>query len=56
MQIRPILPNEVKAARRLLVAASWDRKISNADELAELVARSQRALVAMERLGVKPAA
>lgn len=48
MQIRPILPNEVEAARRLLVAAGWDRKVSNADEFAELVARSQRALVAVQ--------
>jgi ribosomal protein S18 acetylase RimI-like enzyme len=48
MDIRPPQPSELEAARHLLVAAGWDRRVSDADEFALLVARSQLALVAVE--------
>jgi ribosomal protein S18 acetylase RimI-like enzyme len=47
MKVRAILSNEVEAARHLLLSAGWDRKISNAEEFAKLVSRSQLALVAV---------
>ena len=48
MEVRPIRPEELEPARNLLVDAGWDRRVANADEFRELVARSQRALVAVE--------
>jgi ribosomal protein S18 acetylase RimI-like enzyme len=47
VQIRAISQSEIEAARLLLVASGWDRKVSNATEFAELVSRSQVALVAI---------
>lgn len=48
MKIRAIQPSELEAARRLLVTAGWDRRVSTAEEFRELVSRSQIALVAVE--------
>jgi ribosomal protein S18 acetylase RimI-like enzyme len=48
MEIRPIRPDELESARALVIAGGWDRRVSNPDEFRELVARSQRALVAVE--------
>ena len=48
IEIRPIEPMEIEAARLLLVAAGWERRVSRADDFRELVSRSQRALVAVE--------
>ena len=48
MQIRDVLPTELEAARRLLEASGWTGCVSDPDEFRELVARSQRALVAIE--------
>ena len=48
MQVRTIQPSELEPARQLLVAAGWDRGVSDATEFRELVARSQLALVAVE--------
>ena len=48
MEIRGIKPSEVEAARSLLLAAGWERKVSDAAEFRELVSRSQVALVAVE--------
>ena len=48
MEVRPIQPSELEAARGLLVAGGWDRRVSNADEFRELVSRSPIALVAVE--------
>lgn len=48
MEIRPIQPSETEAARRLLVANGWDRRVSNTEEFRTLLARSQVALVAVE--------
>ena len=48
MQIRPIQPDEVEAARELLQANSWGKRVANPKIFAELVSRSQIALVAVE--------
>jgi ribosomal protein S18 acetylase RimI-like enzyme len=48
VQIRAIRPSEVEAARHLLVASGWDRRVSDAAEFRELVSRSQLALVAVQ--------
>jgi len=47
MEIRPIRPIETEAARRLLVANGWDRRVDDADDFRVLLARSQMALVAV---------
>jgi ribosomal protein S18 acetylase RimI-like enzyme len=48
MEIRPIRAHETEAARALLAAAGWDRRVSDAEEFRLLLTRSQRALVAVE--------
>lgn len=48
MQIRPILPTEVEAARTLLLANHWGKRVSDPQVFAELVCRSQIALVAVQ--------
>ncbi len=48
MEVRAIHPSELEAARQLLVAAGWDRKVSSLAEFSELVSRSQIALVAVQ--------
>ena len=48
MEIREIRPSETEAARHLLKAAGWERRVATAEEFAELVRRSQRALVAVD--------
>jgi GNAT superfamily N-acetyltransferase len=48
MDVRTIQPDETESARALLVAAGWDRCVSNAEEFRALVARSDRALVAVK--------
>lgn len=48
MEIRPIRPDELESARALVIAGGWDRRVSNPDDFRELVARSQRVLVAVE--------
>lgn len=48
MEIRAIRPAEIESARSLLVAAGWDRRVSNAEEFRELLSRSQHVLVAVE--------
>jgi ribosomal protein S18 acetylase RimI-like enzyme len=47
MEVRAIRPSETEAARQLLLSAGWDRKVSDAEEFANLVSRSQLALVAV---------
>ncbi len=49
MNIRSILPNEVEQARLLLAANDWGPRVQDAALFRELVARSQIALVAIER-------
>ena len=48
MEIRDIRPSEIEAARRLLEASGWTRRVSDAKDFRELVSRSQRALVAVD--------
>ena len=48
MNIRPIQPPEVEAARLLLVANGWDRRVASTEEFSELLSRSQIVLVAVE--------
>ncbi|NRF69034.1 GNAT family N-acetyltransferase [Aquincola sp. S2] len=48
MQIRTIRPDEMEAARALLVANGWDRRVSDLEEFRLLLSRSQLALVAAE--------
>jgi ribosomal protein S18 acetylase RimI-like enzyme len=48
MHIRPIQPNELEAARSLLAANGWGRRVADPAVFAELVARSQVALVAVD--------
>ena len=47
MEVRTIHSSETEAARQLLLSAGWDRKVSDAEEFAKLVSRSQMALVAV---------
>ena len=48
MQIRPIQTPELEAARQLLAANGWAERVADAAQFRELVARSQRALVALD--------
>jgi ribosomal protein S18 acetylase RimI-like enzyme len=48
MEIRDIRPPEIEAARRLLEASGWTRRVSDPADFRELVARSQWALVAVD--------
>ncbi len=47
MLVRAIEPSEHEAARCLLLAAGWDRAVSNLQEFQALLAASQVALVAV---------
>ena len=47
MDIRTIRPAETEAARHLLVANGWDRRVADADDFRALLSRSQIALVAV---------
>lgn len=49
MEIRDARPPEIEAARRLLEASGWSHRVSDPEEFRELVSRSQRALVAIEK-------
>lgn len=48
MQVRSILPDELEAARLLLQASNWGKRVADPRTFAELVSRSQIALVALE--------
>ena len=52
MELRPILPEEVEAARMLLCANAWGPRVSDPAVFRELLARSQVALVAVEETEV----
>ncbi|MBT9552656.1 MAG: GNAT family N-acetyltransferase [Hydrogenophaga sp.] len=48
MQIRAIRPTEIEAARLLLQASNWGKRVADPKTFAELVGRSQIAIVALE--------
>lgn len=48
MHVRAILPVEIEAARTLLQANGWGERVADPQTFAELVSRSQIALVAIE--------
>lgn len=48
MQIRAIRPAEIEAARLLLQASNWGKRVADPKTFAELVGRSQIAIVALE--------
>ena len=48
MQIRAIRPAEFEAARLLLQANNWGKRVANPETFSELVSRSQVAIVAVE--------
>ena len=48
MQIRSVRPDEVEAVRELLQANSWDTRVADPEIFAELVSKSQIAIVAIE--------
>ena len=48
MEIRDIGDSEIEAARRLLRAAGWTDRVSDANEFRQLIARSSRSIVAIE--------
>jgi hypothetical protein len=52
MEVRPIQPHEIEAARQLLFAAGWDRCVRDPAEFTQLLERSSVKQVAMERPGV----
>jgi predicted N-acetyltransferase YhbS len=48
VQIRAIQSSEIEAARRLLAANGWSKRVADAAQFQLLVSRSQRALVAVD--------
>lgn len=48
MEIRPIRPDEIEAARRLLADNDWGPRVADPGVFAQLVERSQVALVAID--------
>jgi ribosomal protein S18 acetylase RimI-like enzyme len=48
MEIRPIRPDELETARLLLQANNWGVRVSDPSTFAELVERSQIAIVAVQ--------
>lgn len=48
MQVRPIVPAELEQARLLLASNAWGARVADPAVFANLVARSQVALVAVE--------
>jgi ribosomal protein S18 acetylase RimI-like enzyme len=48
VEIRPIQPHEIETARHLLAANHWGKRVADAGVFAELISRSQIALVAVD--------
>ncbi len=48
MQVRPIAPSEIEAARQLLIANGWNRNVATFEEFERLLVHSQVALVAVQ--------
>ncbi|KWR91964.1 GNAT family N-acetyltransferase [Cupriavidus sp. IDO] len=49
MEIRNLLPEDIEAARQLLMANGWENRVGNAERFARLVANSQRVVVAVDK-------
>ena len=47
MEVRAVQPPEIETVRQLLAANGWERRVSDADQFRELIARSQLAIVAV---------
>jgi len=48
MQIREVQPQDIESIREFLAAHGWAHRVGSADEFADLLAHSQRAVVAIE--------
>ncbi|WP_042880527.1 GNAT family N-acetyltransferase [Cupriavidus necator] len=48
MEIRNLLPEDIEAARQLLIANGWAQRVGGPEKFARLVANSQRVAVAVE--------
>ncbi|MCY1208664.1 Acetyltransferase (GNAT) domain protein [compost metagenome] len=48
MEIRNLLPDDIEAARQLLIANGWAHRVGGPEKFARLVANSQRVVVAVE--------
>ena len=48
MDVRPIQPSEIEAARQLLAANGWEKRVADAQLFRLLIERSQVALVALD--------
>jgi len=49
MEIRNLVPEDIEAARRLLVDTGWAQRVNNPERFALLVANSQRVAVAVDQ-------
>ncbi len=49
MEIRNLLPDDIEAARQLLIANGWAQRVGGPEKFARLVANSQRVAVAVEK-------
>jgi ribosomal protein S18 acetylase RimI-like enzyme len=49
VQIRAIEPSQLEAARLLLLANGWAERVADPEEFRQLVSRSQRVFVALDR-------
>lgn len=52
MEIRTIQSHEIEAARQLLLASGWQRRVADAEQFSLLLSRSQITLVALENADV----
>jgi GNAT superfamily N-acetyltransferase len=48
MKVREIQPSEIESARQLLAENGWAHRVADAEVFRQLIANSQRAVVAME--------
>ncbi|WP_354684639.1 GNAT family N-acetyltransferase [Cupriavidus necator] len=48
MEIRNLLPEDIEAARQLLIANGWAHRVGGPEKFARLVANSQRVAVAVD--------
>lgn len=48
MEIRNLLPEDIEAARQLLIANGWAQRVGGPDKFARLIANSQRVAVAVD--------